>query len=46
MLTMELSYYDATTGQRRIKRRYKWAMFAFIAGFGFGLIAGMMIHDL
>ncbi|MFI4980751.1 MAG: hypothetical protein ACHQIO_10410 [Nevskiales bacterium] len=36
---MELRYFDATIGRRRLKRRVRWALAALGAGFIFGFAA-------
>ncbi len=35
---MAIHYYDHTLGRERIKRRYKWAVYAFAGGMLFGMI--------
>jgi hypothetical protein len=40
---MVLTYYDPVLGTRRVKRRYVWAMAAFLSGLVIGVIAARML---
>ena len=38
-----LTYYDATQGRVRLKRRYVWAWWAFVAGVALGVVVGHLM---
>jgi hypothetical protein len=38
-----LTYYDDTHGRVRFKRRYVWALWAFLAGVVLGVVLGHLI---
>jgi hypothetical protein len=38
-----LTYYDDSLGRVRFKRRYVWALWAFVAGMVFGTVLGHVI---
>jgi hypothetical protein len=40
---MAIRYYDHLGGRERLKPRYKWGMYAFVAGVILGLTCGHLI---
>ena len=34
---MQLTYFDAISGRKRVKRRYLWAFWSYLGGFASGL---------
>lgn len=40
---MNLTYYDPKAGQHLIMRRYKWAMWGFVAGTVVGVLLGISL---
>lgn len=38
-----LTYYDNTLGRARFKRRYVWALWAFVGGVALGALLGHLI---